>query len=69
MHRDATEFIQQLLDYNCAKADINNTKHIDSTKVLVRIGPGGLSIWPLGYPKCAKWVFYLLKGNLALKYY
>ena len=33
MHRDATEFIQQLLDYEYAKADINNTKHIDSTKV------------------------------------
>lgn len=72
--QDVTEFIQELLEYNCTKADRCTRKHIDSTKVLVRTGPGGLYIWPLGYakyPKCANYYFffYLLKGNLATKYY
>lgn len=47
----------------------NTTKHIDSAKVLVRLGPDRLSIWPLGYRLCSKWGFFLLKGDLANKYY
>ncbi len=64
--------LKLIVDYNCAKVDRNTTKHIDSTKVLVRIRPGGLSIWPLGYPKCpkcAKLVLIPLERESGHKFY